>query len=799
MQFIEDFIQNQGAFSRVPDIKVKSHEEAFNVFGYNFRDDFDHPIGTQTQRFDTSLYAHAPSKIVIDVKDFSKMSFYPGIIFVDNVPKEACVFDYQFTVLGDGEEIYLSPVLRSDSVSPFVELNILKYSEITLLAKCLDNKEAFGNIFWGDLCFTTKDGEKVFAGEPENKNFFSFKYNGVSSDELLKKWEKTFKIVNLGPVTRYVTEWTDPETKFVCIIEMHKYEGFSNYWWNLKFANRGDKNSYILSEVKSIDYEFESYKETLVNHALGSTFSATDFQSVTEPVKDKIHVATTGGRSSEGAWPYFRIENPGSGYLIAMGWSGQWYCDFIKTPKGIKCVGGVETFASLLYPGEEIKMASINIMPYEGTTEKAHNVWRDFIRKYNTPGGEDIRVPVCVGAWGAMYADKHREAVDYVVDKEVGVDVYWIDAAWYGEPEGHCITAWEPGWGEQRGNWYENPVAYPEGFGPVTDKVHERGLKFLLWFEMQSARPNTQLTNEHPDWFIKKVIREGKEEDIIDWQFNIGDDKACDWLIDFIDEKIKKWKIDWYREDFNTNPLPYWQYMDTLDRDRVGMTEVKCVDNYWRFWDTLIKRNPGLMIDNCASGGRRLDIEMIGRGVALWQSDYQCYSKVDYMGIQSQNMCLNLWLPYHTGGNVATDNWGYRSCLSTGTQVNLIPGNWNEDHPLEFCEENTAFVKERIEEYREIEDAFYGDYYTHAFAGIDHRGWNVYEMVKDDRGFVMAFRGEDSVFSEVSLKLKGVDPESDYEFTDMDTGAVFTQKGGEILRIVSQKSKESRLIKYRKL
>ena len=63
----------------------------------------------------------------------------------------------------------------------------------------------------------------------------------------------------------------------------------------------------------------------------------------------------------------------------------------------------------------------------------------------------------------------------------------------------------------------------------------------------------------------------------------------------------------------------------------------------------------------------------------------------------------------------------------------------------------------------------------------------------------MGFRGEDSVFSEVSLKLKGVDPESDYEFTDMDTGAVFTQKGGEILRIVSQKSKESRLIKYRKL
>ena len=63
----------------------------------------------------------------------------------------------------------------------------------------------------------------------------------------------------------------------------------------------------------------------------------------------------------------------------------------------------------------------------------------------------------------------------------------------------------------------------------------------------------------------------------------------------------------------------------------------------------------------------------------------------------------------------------------------------------------------------------------------------------------MAFRGEESVFSEVSLKLKGVCPESDYEFTDMDTGATFTQKGGELLKITTSSPKESRLVKYRKL
>ena len=236
--------------------------------------------------------------------------------------------------------------------------------------------------------------------------------------------------------------------------------------------------------------------------------------------------------------------------------------------------------------------------------------------------------------------------------------------------------------------------------------------------------------------------------------------------------------------------------MDTLDSERVGMTEVKSVDNYWRFWDALLERNPNLMIDNCASGGRRLDIEMIGRGVSLWQSDYQCYYKLDYMGIQSQNMCLSPWLPLHTGGCVAKDKWEFRSCISTGSDIALVMNDWDV---TEEIDESAKFVKEIIGEYREIEESFYGDYYTHAFAGIDHKGWNIYEMVKDDKGFVMAFRGEESVFSEVALKLKGFDPESDYEFTDMDTGATFTQKGGELLKITTTTPKESRLIKYKKL
>ncbi len=798
MKFIEEYIKNEGAITDNPCVKINYHKEAYDTFSYNYRFyEPNSPIETKHRRFNTSIFAHAPAKIVVDVKDFSKVSFYPGVIYFDNILETSLLRDFQFKVFGDEEEIYCSPIIRADSESPYVLLDIEKYDEITFIIDYLGKNNGLGNTFLGELTFYTEDGQEINASMPTNNNFFSFKYNGVSSNELLKIWDRTFKVSPCGDITKYVTEYTDPETKFTCITEIKKYKDFPNYWWSIKFANRGDRKSYILSEVKSIDYELLATFGCGVNHSLGSNFSPLDFQSVTEPIKDKIHIANTGGRSSESAFPYFRVENDNSGYLIAMGWTGQWYCDFTETQKGLKCEGGIETFDSILYPGEEIKMPSINIMAYEGSIEKAHNIWREFIRRFNSPGGNGFRVPVSFTGYGAMDTNRHIKAIDFIADNNMGCDLYWIEGNWYGEPEGACMTGWDTGWEEQRGNWYENPAAHPQGFGPIIDEIHKKGIKFNLWFELQSARPNTDWAKKYENWYIKKIVKDGKIIDAVDWRFNIADDEACDFLIDYLDNKIEAWKMDWYREDFNTNPLPYWQYMDTLDSERVGMTEVKSVNNFWRFWDTIQEKNPTLIIDNCASGGRRLDIEMIGRGVSLWQSDYQCYHKIDNMGVQSQNMSLHWWLPYHTGGKVPTDDkYGFRSCMSTGMVLDYILYNWQTFDELEG---SVDFVKRMIEEFREIEDAFYGDYFVHSFAGIDNKGWNVYEMVKDDKGFVMAFRGDKSICSEISINLKGVDPLSDIEIKDMDRGDVFVQKGGDVLKIKSENVRDSRLICYKKI
>jgi len=785
--FIDDYIKNQGKIINSEKIKIIESKCGWGVPLFNSDPDNKLSLRINDKIFKTGMFCHADSYVLFDVlENMDRLTTYVGINTRLNVP---VVFTNKFIykIYGDNNLLWESPeVVRGDEAL-FVDLNISGIKKLKLETKAIDSS-VMGHTIWGELTFYSGE-DKVVIGESENSNFFSFKYNGLDSKDFLSSWNRDFSITNLGDVTRYTTVYTDPETKLQAITEIHKYAGFDNYWWNLKFKNAGDKNSYKISDVKSIDFNLGTSMNVKLTSAIGSLFLVNDFEHKTEIIKDTINLKTNGGRSSQAQFPYFRIEDGNSGVLCAIGWSGQWYANIKKNDVGINIEAGVETFSSVLYPNESIKMCSICIMPYEGDIQKAHNKWRKFMYKHNTPKiqGKDIKVPICYTSWGGLFEQQHYDRIEMIKREKLDYDYYWIDAAWYGDEEGHCITAWEPGWGEQAGNWYVNPKAYPNGMEPVSKAIHDAGMKFLLWFEMQRARENTQIVREHKEWFIgkkegEKPIGEVAQLDSlgIDLLFNIGMDEACDWLIDFVSGLIQKWNIDCFREDFNINPLPYWQYEDTRDSDRVGITEVKCVNNYWKFWDGLLERNPNLFIDNCASGGRRLDIEMVGRGIALWRSDYQCYDNFDPMGPQHQFMNLMPWIPVHTGGSdypCKQDTFVHRSCMSTGSAFWLM----GEDRFDLNAYTGFDWNRKMMSDYRRCEEYFYGDYYKLIFGGVNPELWNAYQMHREDlnAGIVMAFRQVDSPYSTFSTKLNALSEDKQYQIEDIDTGEKTIIKGSE--------------------
>ena len=109
-----------------------------------------------------------------------------------------------------------------------------------------------------------------------------------------------------------------------------------------------------------------------------------------------------------------------------------------------------------------------------------------------------------------------------------------------------------------------------------------------------------------------------------------------------LSEMIGTLGISCYRQDFNMAPLAYFRAADAEDRQ--GITEIKHIMGLYRLWDALREKFPGLLIDNCASGGRRLDVETLRRSIPLWRSDVTCPANFLTSFVQSHTIAFSAWM-----------------------------------------------------------------------------------------------------------------------------------------------------------
>ena len=82
---------------------------------------------------------------------------------------------------------------------------------------------------------------------------------------------------------------------------------------------------------------------------------------------------------------------------------------------------------------------------------------------------------------------------------------------------------------------------------PVTDYLHEKGIRTILWFEPERVTPNTWLPQNHPEWIFG-----GKDGSCSIF----GNPDAWKWMVERVDALLISEGIDIYRQDFNMDPLP---------------------------------------------------------------------------------------------------------------------------------------------------------------------------------------------------------------------------------------------------
>ena len=617
-------------------VRVASWTQGWGVLAFD-RSIVDQPIKIAGRTFEHGLGTHGASEIVLRAtqpmrtfRAWVGMDDNPGCRGVNAGRAERMLFSLE----AGGREIWRSAMIGIDTPPVRVEAPLSGAKEIVLKAWDINGDIGHAHADWADVEVELADGTTVRSGASTVSFLplqapFSFRLGGRSSAELLPSWQvKRMTKAAAEGVKVLVVTWRDPQSGLECEMEQQTFAGFPAVEWVLRFRNTGKTDTPLIEDIRPLDMAWAADKDrtwnsdaTYLRRSRGSRCTPADFEYIVTPLPagETIKMAAGGGRSSNDWLPFFNLQSGKMGAIVAIGWSGQWAAEFARDDAStIRVRAGQELTHLVLHPGEEIRTPRMVLLFWDGDPQASHNTLRRFILAHHTPrpNGELLRGPLTVAHWGGMKSHDHIARIEAYKQQNLAYDYYWIDAGWYGPSDSYSPDEFTGDWARHVGNWSINPAAHPNGLRPISDAAGTAGMKFLLWFEPERAVNGTPLTVEHPDWFL------GERKPGYNMLFNLGLPEARRWLTDTISAFMAEQGVQLYRQDFNFDPLPCWRAADAPDRQ--GMTEIRHIEGLYEFWDELLRRQPGLVIDNCASGGRRIDLETISRSIPLWRSDWQC-------------------------------------------------------------------------------------------------------------------------------------------------------------------------------
>jgi alpha-galactosidase len=620
--------------------------------------------------------------------------------------------------------------------------------------------------------FSRAKGGNIIKDVPTTPWPFSFIYDGKSSQELLKSWPGKASCRQLDDKRwQHTILFTDPKTKLEVRCEVIEYADFPAVEWIVYFENKGDKDTPILENVQAMDTSLTAdpqAKDIIVRHARGSKVVIEDFQPLDDPLAPgaQLKIGTREkGMSSVEALPFFDVDMGTQGMVAAVGWSGTWNAEFSRDAASAVLVkAGMDGTHLLLHPGEHIRTPRMLAMFWKSDFLHGRNLWRRLILTHYSPrpNGKPLVGPLSDATWGAVKAEDQIAKVNWWGNHNLPLDCYWVDAGWSGKTGEDCFNA--------AANRVANPEYFPKGMKEVSDAAHKRGLKFLLWTWPHRALPGVEIGAQHPEWLINNEA------------LDHGDPVVNQWMIDRYTQFVEENGLDTFRQDGHVIIPP------DSGPDRQGINQIRYFEGFYAFWDALLQKFPHLLIDNCAGGGTKLDLETGMRSISLWRSDYQNANTNNYdpAGIQAMTYGLSLFVPLSGGCALRADPYMFRSGYSPALCVEwhgFVPGTWDVITKLDDTGIDFDRIRKLLNEYLAVRQFFYEDFYPLSPYSVASDVWMAwqYDAPEKGEGLVQAFRRVHCTTATEPLKLHALDPNAMYEVKDWDTEKLQEFSGKELI------------------
>ncbi len=291
---------------------------------------------------------------------------------------------------------------------------------------------------------------------------------------------------------------------------------------------------------------------------------------------------------------------------IHVAWSGDHTTYAERTPAGDCLLGGGE----LLRPGEVVLGEGESYTtPWLFGAYAGHGLDEMSTRLHHwvrthAPHPNAIR-PVVLNTWEATYFDHDRDRLIALADAagELGVERFVLDDGWF-----HGRRHDRAGLGD----WAVDLESHSDGLHPLIEHVRSRGMEFGLWVEPEMVSVDSDLARAHPDWLLRgrsELPTDWRHQQVLDLQNPAAFAHVRDALLALLDE----YPISFVKWDHNRDVI------DALHSGRPavhGQTRA-----LYRLLDALRNAHPAVEFESCASGGARIDLEILTRTDRIWPSD----------------------------------------------------------------------------------------------------------------------------------------------------------------------------------
>lgn len=269
-----------------------------------------------------------------------------------------------------------------------------------------------------------------------------------------------------------------------------------------------------------------------------------------------------------------------------------------------------------------------------------------------------------------------------------GFDYFVIDCGWYkadGVP-----------WDISMGDYIPSKTLFPEGLQKTVDAIHGEGLKAGIWFEIENVGPASDAYH-NTEHLLKRdgsVLTTSRRRF---WDMNDP------WVKEYLSERVigtlKKYGFDYMKVDYNDT---IGIGCDGAESPGEGLRQNMMATV--EFFEKIKKEIPGIILENCASGGHRLEPGFMGITSMASFSDAHESVEIPIIAANVHRAILprqsQIWAVIRETDSVkrivysVASTFLGRMCIS-GDVINLSPEQWDAiERGIAFYRSIAPIIKE---------------------------------------------------------------------------------------------------------